>query len=424
MRELLKTKNLSEIDHYLQDLTDDEAEALWWDWEVLHAREDQLIPPGDWNVWLCKAGRGWGKTRVGAETIRIWKETMPLIHLVARTAADVRDVMVEGNSGIMNVFPPWDKPIYEPSKRRITFSNGSKALLFSADEPDLLRGPQCYAAWADELAAWRYTDAWDQLLFGLRLGDHPRVVATTTPRPTQLIKDLVKDPTTYVTNGRTYDNKANLSDIFIKTVIKKFEGTRLGRQELNGELLEDVMGALWSLDLIDKYRIREERLPQLERIVVAVDPAVTSKDSSDETGIIVVGKGVDGRGYVLEDYSGTYTPNQMASVAVKAYYKWRADVVIGETNNGGDFIEAVVRNLDNTINYKGVWAKKGKALRAEPIAGLYEQGTVSHLGSLPKLEDEMTQWSHGIGDPSPNRVDAMVYGLSELFLKFRNLGTA
>jgi len=286
-RASLATKSRAQVAHALAALSDAEARTLMYDWEGVWARDKQLPPPDPWMVWMIKAGRGFGKTRVGAEETRKAADRFPLLHLVARTTSDIRDVMVEGPSGVLAVSPPWNKPSYQPSKRRLVWPNGCKAILFSADEPDQLRGPQCYWAWADELAAWRYPDAWDQLLFGLRLGTNPQAVVTTTPRPTPLIRDLVKRATTIVTNGSTYENKANLAASFLTELTAKYEGTRLGRQELYAELLDDTPGALWTWPLLEPIRV--PAAPALRRIVVAVDPAVTSKANSDETGLVVVG---------------------------------------------------------------------------------------------------------------------------------------
>jgi phage terminase large subunit-like protein len=295
-----------------------EARALLYDWPFW-ARPNQLPPDGDWRVWLLLAGRGFGKTRTGAEMIRARAiaRTARRLALVAPTAGDVRDVMVEGESGILAISPPWERPRYEPSKRRLTWPNGAIATLFSADEPERLRGPQHDAAWCDELASWRYPEAWDMLMFGLRLGSDPRVVVTTTPRPTKLLRDLIADPAAVVTRGTTYENRANLAAAFFGQIIRKYQGTRLGRQELDAELLEDVPGALWNRGMIESARARVG--PTLVRVVVAIDPAVSSKEGADETGIIVAGKDEDGRGWVLADASGRYQPTEWARTAISAY---------------------------------------------------------------------------------------------------------
>ncbi len=400
-----------------------EYESLLNDFDYrwsIHARDKQKLPEGDWTYWLIKAGRGFGKTRTGAETVRIWKDHFPIIHLVARTAADVRDVMIEGESGLLNISPPWDKPSYYPSTRKIQWRNGAIAKLFSADEPDLLRGPQCYKAWADELAAWRYDEAWVQLKMGLRLGDHPQCIITTTPRPTKVIKELVKDPNTHVTNGTSYENKDNLADAFFSQIIKMYEGTRLGRQELNAELLEDIEGALWTNYIIESNRVNN--LPVMKRIIVAVDPAVTSNPDSDETGIIICGLGENDHAYVIDDLSGIYSPDTWAMKTVYAYEKYEANKIIAEVNQGGDLVEKNIRTVRSNISYKAVHAFKGKYLRAEPVAALYEQGRVHHVGSFPKLEDELTGWDPTADMRSPNRLDAMVYGITELMIEKKKGG--
>lgn len=385
------------------------AEYRW----TLNARPSQLLPQGDWTTWLIKAGRGWGKTRVGAETVRIWKDTCPIIHFIGATAGDARDIMIEGPAGILAVSPPWDRPKYEPSKRKVTWNNGSYALVFTADEPDRLRGPQCYAAWCDELASWRYDqDSWDNMRMGLRMGENPRAIATTTPRPTKLIKDLVKAKDCIVTSGTTYENISNLAPAFLNTIIAKYEGTRLGRQELMAEILEDIEGALWTIRLIDNNRVKE--YPELSRIVVAIDPAVTSNKDSDETGIVVAGRSADGKLYILEDLSGIYSPQSWAAKAISAYEKWKADRVVAEVNNGGDLVETIIRNISQNVSYSKVNASRGKIRRAEPVAALYEQCRVHHVGSFPKLEDQMISYTGDPKEPSPDRMDALVWACTEL----------
>jgi phage terminase large subunit-like protein len=387
----------------------EEANFRW----SLNARISQMIPAGDWTIWLIKTGRGWGKTRTGAETIRIWKEQYPIMHFIGATAGDARDIMIEGPAGILNVSPKWDMPKYEPSKRKITWSTGAYALIFTADEPDRLRGPQCYAAWCDELASWKYADdSWDNMMMGLRLGSRPRVIATTTPRPTKMIKDLIKDPNVFVTSGTTYENIENLAPGFLNTVLSKYEGTRLGRQELMAEVLEDVEGALWTMRIIDKNRIK--KIPELNRIAVAIDPAVTSTKESDETGIIVGGKTSDDHFYILEDLSGIYTPQNWALKSLDAYEKWKADRIVAEVNNGGDLVETILRNLNKNVSYEKVNASRGKIRRAEPVEALYEQGRVHHVGSFPKLEDQMTTYTGDPREPSPDRMDALVWLVSFL----------
>jgi phage terminase large subunit-like protein len=331
---------------------------------------------------------------------------MPIIHFLGATAGDARDIMIEGESGILKSSPPWDMPKYEPSKRKVTWKNGAHALIFTADEPDRLRGPQCYAAWCDEIASWRYPeDAWDNLMMGLRLGNKPRVIATTTPRPTKMIRELIKDPNTYVTSGTTYENIQNLAPAFLNTIITKYEGTRLGRQELMAEMLEDIEGALWTLKLIEDSRVKEH--PEFVVSAIALDPAVTSKEGSDDTGIIRGGRDAKGEIYICEDNTGIYTPNRWATIAVSKYDLHKLDCVVGEINNGGELIETVIKNIDRNVNYKPVWASRGKTIRAQPVVGLYEQKRVHHVGVLSKLEDEMTNWI--LGDPSPNRIDALVW---------------
>lgn len=387
---------------------------LIYDWH-LWARDDQLPPGGDWTTWLILAGRGWGKTRTAAEWVRSQvKEGAKRIALVGPTAADVRDTMVEGESGILALFPRRERPIYEPSKRRVTFRNGAIATTFSAEEPDRLRGPQHDCAWSDELCAWKYPETWDQLQFGLRLGNHPRQVVSTTPRPTKQIRELIADPATAITRGRTLDNAGNLAPKFLATIKAKYEGTRLGRQEMDAEILDDNPGALWQRNLFDAQRITHP--PMMRRIVVAIDPAVTSSDTSDETGIVVAGLGEDGRGYVLDDLTCRETPAAWAKLAIDAYHYYKADRIVAEGNNGGDLIETVMRGIEATVSFSRVHARVGKFSRAEPVAALYEQGRISHVGSLPKLEDECCEYDPTTAKQSPNRMDALVWALTDLML--------
>ena len=413
---------------WLKKLTVRERAGLYFRWPFW-ARDNQLAPPGDWFCWLILAGRGFGKTRAGVEWIRTLVEgPSPLaappggkqrIALIAETAADGRDVMVEGDSGFLACCPPWNRPRYEPSKRRLTWGNGCVATLYSAEEPDQLRGPQHHAAWGDEIAKWKYAaDTWSNLLFGLRLGDHPRVCLTTTPRPIRTLKEIIAEPSTVTTRGTTYENRANLSPKFFQNTVAKYEGTRLGRQELDAELLEDVPGALWQRSVIDSLRVRER--PDLDRVVVAVDPPASQGENSDDCGIIVAGK-AGKHCYVLEDATiQRASPLQWAQRAVGAYHRWHADRLVAEVNQGGDMVEAVVRQVDPTVSYRAVRASRGKVVRAEPVAAVYERGEAHHVGSHPNLEDQMceftTDFDRAIMGYSPDRVDALVWALTDLVL--------
>lgn len=409
-----------EIQKVAASLTKAERAVFNYKWDIW-ARDSQLAPDWMWFCWLVLAGRGYGKTRLGAEWIRGLVESNPntklRLALVAETVADVRGVMIEGESGILAVCPPWNMPHYEPSKRQLTWPNGTIAKTYSAEEPDQLRGPQHNAAWLDEPAKFKHlNDTWSNLLFGLRLGTDPQVCVTTTPRPLKFFKELMADEATAITRGTTYENAANLPKVFFNKIVKRFEGTRLGRQELNAEILEDKIGALWSRAWFDRDRVKSVDINTLDRIGIAIDPAVTSGDESDETGLIVGGK----RGeeyFVLEDLSGRYAPTEWAKVAVAAYHRWKADIIIGEANNGGDMIEAVLRNVDKDVNYKKVIATRGKTIRAEPIAMLYEKAQVHHVGSFPTLEDQMAEFTLDYDrsrDGSPDRMDAMVWAITEL----------
>ena len=398
--------------------------CLCWD---LWARSDQIEPPGDWRIWLLRSGRGAGKTRTGAETIRRWVETgrYGRIAFVGATAADVRDIMVEGESGILATGAPWCRPQYQAGRRRVVWPNGAQATMFSAEEPDRLRGPQHDAAWCDEAASWHYPESFYMLEFGLRLGTDPRAIVTTTPRPTKLIKELIKKPTTVQTLASTYANRANLAPAFFDEIIAAYEGTRLGRQEIYGDVLEDVEGALWTHVMLEDLRVSEA--PALKRIVVAIDPAVTSGENSDETGIIVAGadERSPSHGYVLEDLSGRYRPEEWAKTAVEAYHRHKADRIIGEANNGGDLIESVIRTIDPTVAYSKVHAARGKFVRAEPVSTIYEKGRAHHVGMFAKLEDQMTNFTVDIDRKimgSPDRVDALVWAFWALMVGRRGYG--
>lgn len=394
----------------IASLSQEEAESLLYDWEFW-ARPNQLPPPGDWLIWLINAGRGFGKTRSAAEFVRIEVMAGRASHvsLVAKTPADARDVMIEGESGILAISPKHQRPEYEPSKRRLTWPNGAKALIYSSQEPDQLRGPQFDLAWGDEIRTWYYPqETWDNLMFGLRIGDHPRAVITTTPSPIAVIKKLLKSPDVVVTRGTTYENRANLAPSFYSQIIKRYEGTRLGRQEIYAELLEDVPGALWQ-----SKNIVIKPAPDMKRIVVAIDPAVTSSEGADETGIIAAGVGVDGFYYVLTDRSARLSPDGWANRAIQAYRDFKADRIIGEVNNGGEMIELTLRTIDGNIPYKAVHASRGKQARAEPIAALYEQGKVFHVQQFEQLEDQLLTWTPEVGK-SPDRLDALVWAISEL----------
>lgn len=430
----------SERPSLLRELTDAEADELLHDWRAW-ARPEQVAPEGEWQVWAYIAGRGAGKTRSGAEWVR--SKVMAgcsRIALIAPTAADARDVMVEGDSGILSVCwerdrdhngNPLGRPLYEPSKRRLTWANGAMATTYSADEPERLRGPQSDAGWCDEVAAWNYAqEAWDMFMFGLRLGANPQAMVTTTPKPIPLVRQIVNDPNTVVTRGSTYANRANLAKAFLDKIVTRFEGTRLGRQELLGEILDDIPGSLWTREMIDAARKdpegRDWQIPEMQRIVVGIDPSGTAgdEDSGDSIGIVVAGKGVDGLAYVLADYTCKLSPDGWGRRAVAAYRQFGADRIVAERNFGGAMVEHVIRTVDASVSYKEVKASHGKVARAEPIAALYEQGRVRHapettpLTNLTALEDQMCALTSDgyLGKGSPDHVDALVWALTELML--------
>lgn len=412
----------------LAGMTRKQLEALLFDWGWL-ARPSQMLPThnprtpdGSWTTWMAMAGRGWGKTTTGAQTVRHWVKSYARVNIIVPTAGDIEKVLIEGAGGIMNVCPKAERPRWIGNKSLFRWPNGATSFAFSAEEPDRLRGPEHEKLWCDELAAWRYAqETWDMAMMGLRLGNCPQALVTTTPRPTAMVRALAKDPTTILTRGTTYDNRANLAKTFLDKVITKYEGTRLGRQELNGEILEDNPGALWTRANIDTNRVI--KLPPLRRIVVAADPAVTSNADSDETGIIVAGIGMESPAhfYVLDDLSLSATPDGWARELVMAYLRQGADRIVGEVNNGGDLVETIIRHVEIdgkkvglNASYKAVHASRGKAIRAEPISALYEQNRVHHVGSFPVLEDQLCDWDPAISTDSPDRLDALVWALTEL----------
>lgn len=418
LAERLATLPAAERAAALAVLSDAEATALLHDWRGFLARPSQVMPEGGWDIWLVLAGRGFGKTRTGAEAVREEVEAgrSSRIGLIAETAADARDVMV---AELLRIFPKVERPVYKSSKRLIEFSNGAQAFTYNATEPDQLRGPQHDFLWHDELAKWRYArETWDQAQFGLRLGSHPRQIVTTTPRPIELVKAIVagQEGKVHVTRGSTIDNRSNLAATFLDRIQSRYAGTRLGRQELNAEILGDLPGALWSLASLDAYRLREQPA-DIRRIVVAVDPAVTATDSSDDHGIVVAGITEDQRGVVLEDASLGGSPMEWARRAVSLYRSYGADGIVVEVNQGGDMVAQTLRTVDPNVSVIEVRATRGKHVRAEPISALYEQGRVHHVGAFPDLELQMTQMTTAgyEGDGSPDRVDALVWALTELF---------
>ncbi len=401
-----------------------------------HARADQRPPGDDWLVWAIIAGRGSGKTRAAAE----WITDQVKYHndyaskfrvaLIGRTPGDVRDVMIEGDSGLLAVGERLGfRPEWQPTKRRLVWPNGAQGFSYSAEVGDQLRGPQHHIAWVDEPAAWtdaikgdRMDTAWNNLMLGLRLGQKPQCIFTTTPKPVKLLRDVLAKPTTVRTNASTYVNLKNLAPTFRDEVLNAYEGTRIGRQELNGEMLEDIDGALWSIGQIEACRI--ERHPDLVSVVVAVDPAGGGRKENDETGVVVVGKDIDNRGYVLADKSGKYSPQTMARVVIAAYEQYQADRIVAETNFGADMVENTLRAEDYLGRFEAVRASRGKRQRAEPIAALYGDAAnpdtwpnrMFHVGSFAKLEDEMTTWMPESG-LSPGRMDALVWAVHSLGLR-------
>jgi len=429
LRKLPKAK-VNELFAYLGPAKVDELQHDWSFW----GRDAQFPPTdNDWNTWLINAGRGFGKTRCGAEWVREQvKNGHKRIACVASTNSDIERVMVKGESGFLSVCWKHDKdnkgkpmgfPEWSPTKRSLSWANGAKVEFYSAEEPERLRGPQFSAAWCDELAAWnKDIDTWQMLQFCLRLGKHPRVCVTTTPKPTKLMRELLKNPKTVVTSGSTFDNAANLADTYLVAVKEQYEGTRIGRQELYAEVLEEAEGALWSTEMLDNANVKHEDVPDLARIVVALDPAVTSNAESDMTGIVVAGIDINGIAYVLGDYTDRLSPQGWAAKAIQLYHHYQADRIVAEVNQGGDMVRTTIHGEDETVSYKAVRASRGKYARAEPISALYERGLVKHVAnppdgaSLNELETQMRTWEPLGRVGSPDRLDAMVWAITDLSL--------
>ncbi len=421
-----------EVDEFLEGLGENALMALPWLFEFW-ALPHQLPPEGDWKSWVIMGGRGAGKTRAGSEWVRRMVEgptaTAPgqcqRVALVGETFDQAREVMVMGESGILACSPPDRRPVWETGRRRLVWANGATATVYSAHEPEALRGPQFDAAWVDELAKWKKADdTWDMLQFALRLGSHPQQVVTTTPRNVAVLKRILGNASTVTTHAPTDANRAYLAESFLAEVEARYGGTRMGRQELEGVLLDDIEGALWTTAMLEGARI--EQAPKLSRVVVAVDPAVTAGRASDECGIVVAGVVCDGepkdwRAYLLEDATLRGSPVDWARAAIAAMDRHGAEKLVAEVNQGGDLVESVIRQVDPLVPFKALRAGRGKGLRAEPVAALYEQGRIRHVrsGNLGALEDQMCQMTvRGYeGRGSPDRLDAMVWAIHELMIE-------
>lgn len=415
----------------LSQLPPAKAEELLYTWGFW-ARPQQIAPEGNWNTWFINAGRGFGKTRAGVEWVR--QKVMQghkRIAAIAATNSDIERVMINGESGFLARCwkgdktakgVPLGKPLWSPTKRLLTWENGAYVQFFSAEEPERLRGPQFEAAWCDELAAWnKDRDTWDMLQFCLRLGKHPQICVTTTPKPTKLVRDILKNPKTVVTYGSTFDNSANLASTYIEAVKIQYEGTRLGRQELYAEVLDEASGALWNRELLSTCEVEVDNPVEfaqtLARVVVAVDPAVSANAESDMTGIVVAGQDINGVCYILQDATERYSPEGWAAKAIELYHEYGADRIVAERNQGGEMVRYTFKSVDETIPIKLVHASRGKFARAEPVSALYERGRVKHVKGLDALEDQMVQWEPLGSIGSPDRLDAMVWAVTELALK-------
>jgi phage terminase large subunit-like protein len=431
----LKKLDAKEVKEALSKLSPDEWEELRYNWKFW-ARPNQLAPEGGWKVWLLNCGRGFGKTRTGTEWVR---EQIKLgyqrVAAVGPTKGSVRQVMIDGESGLLSVCHAGDKtydgvtlgkPVWSPTNNTVTWANGAKVEVFSAEDPERLRGPQFEKAWCDEICAWtRRDETWDMLQFCMRLGDNPQIVVTTTPKPDKLIRSLtspemVASGKVVITQGTSYDNSDNID----LDALKQYEGTRLGRQELYAEILTEAAGALWNKDMLEACQAPEITDPvafskDLVRIVVSIDPAVTSNKHSDLTGIIVAGIDINGKAFVLEDATGSYTPEAWATKAIGLYEKYQADRIVAERNQGGDMVRHTLKTVDETIPITLVHASRGKYARAEPVSALYEQGKVFHVKGLMDLEDQMVTWEPLEAIGSPDRLDAMVWAITNLLLNNR-----
>jgi len=403
----------------IEAMTPLECTQLYHDWSFW-ARPDQEPPPGDWIIWLILAGRGAGKTRAGAEAVRSWARIYPIVNLIGATLADARDIMVKGESGILACCRRDERPNFFASDLRLDWPNGAVSWLFSAEEPDRLRGKQHMKLWCDELAAWRQPDAFDQALLGLRLGDRPQAVVTTTPRPTRIIKALAAGKDTIVTRGSTFDNRAHLARAFFERITARYEGRPIGRQELLAEIVEETPGALWTRALIERQRVRPEAAPrEFAEILVGVDPPARSSAKSDECGLIVAARAENGLLYVLADLTSQGdTPGAWGARVGAAFRGFKANRVVAEVNNGGDMVAEVLRQSEPNLPVRAVHATRGKFLRAEPIAAAYERGLVFHVGAFGKLEDQLCaltpDFDRRAAGYSPDRADALVWALADL----------
>jgi phage terminase large subunit-like protein len=403
----------------ISQMSPEEAEEIYFDWSVW-GRPDQQPPDGDWVYWLILAGRGAGKTRAGAETVRSWARSHPIVNLIGATRDDAREIMVTGESGILAICSQDERPRYARASDRLEWPNGSVSQIFSAEEPDRLRGKQHMKLWLDELAAWRDPDAFDQAMLGLRLGDRPQAVITTTPRPTKLIKQLASDKYAIVTRGTTFENARFLARAFLDRIAARFEGRAIGRQELYAEIVEDAPGALWTRALIERQRLPLDLSPaEYAEIVVGVDPPARSGAKADECGIVVVARTAGGIVHVLADLTTQgETPGEWSARVVAAYRRFAANRVVAEINNGGEMVAEVLRQNDPNLPVRNVTATRGKFLRAEPVAAAYERGLVFHLGVFTKLEDQLCtltpDFDSRAAGYSPDRADALVWEVADL----------
>lgn len=394
--------------------------AMKWDWHMSLGRKEQLAPKGDWDVWFFMAGRGAGKTRSAAEDLKLYGLQNPKSYLgvCGPTVEDTRDVCFEGESGLVNLLPPSTIKSYNRSLGELILTNGTVYKRYSAEKPRKFRGPQFHRFWGDEIAEWRYPETWHNMELGLRLGRDPRAIATGTPKPVPLVRELYNDDATVITSASTYDNIKNLPDRLFRRIAQRYEGTSRGEQEILGKLLDELEGALWSRALLERTRLSHDQVAfeRLEKIVIGVDPQGADDEEGSETGIIVAGK-AGSHAYVLEDLSGYHSPDEWSRLVIDAYHSLNADRIIAEKNMGGAMVKDVLRTRDGNLPIKLIHAKRGKHLRAEPVVSLYEQGRVHHVGTLPDLEAQQTTFTIEEKPLGSDRVDADVYAISDLLLK-------
>ena len=419
---MIKSLKRNEQKRLINSLDDKELEYILNNWNIWGRTEQHPPPDNKYKVWLVLAGRGWGKTHTGSQWLHklAFDKPKSRFAIIGATIYEAQHIMVEGESGLLNTALPWNKCRIIPSQQKLEWENGSLGYLCSGANPEALRGHQFHYAWCDELAKWKYPQAsWDNLMLALRLGDEPKTLITTTPKPLNLLEKIIEDDDTFITTGSTYDNTDNLSQDFINTVNKQYEGSDLGEQELHGKIIKHKTNALWQPNFIDDNRVYVQP-KNISRLIISVDPAVTANKNSDETGIMIMAKSADEHIYLLEDLSAKYQANDWVNKVINCYYDYNADCIVAETNMGGDLVRDMILSHDKTISFKSVRATRGKYVRAEPVANLYKNGLVHHVGNnFKKLEQQLLNYTQ-VSKKSPDRLDALVWGAYDLLLTKEN----